>query len=66
MMYRLVVVTSNHEEELDLGLTRKDFSIVMSSRRRAPSFFLGPARFAEVILSVGNGDLFSLVNVAHG
>ena len=36
-----------HEEELDLGLTRKDFSIVMSSRRKSPSFFLGPARFAN-------------------
>ncbi|KAJ6168656.1 hypothetical protein N7497_001499 [Penicillium chrysogenum] len=41
------LVSMTHEEELDLGLTRKDFSIVMSSRRRAPSFFLGPARFAN-------------------
>lgn len=41
------LVSMTHEEELDLGLTRKDFSIVMSSRRKAPSFFLGPARFAN-------------------
>lgn len=41
----LVPVT--REEELDLGLTRKDFSIVMSSRKKTPSFFLGPARFAN-------------------
>jgi histone-lysine N-methyltransferase SUV420H len=30
-----------------LGLTRKDFSVVMSSRRKTASFFLGPARFAN-------------------
>ena len=41
----LVPVT--REEELDLGFTRKDFSIVMSSRKKTPSFFLGPARFAN-------------------
>jgi histone-lysine N-methyltransferase SUV420H len=41
------LVSMTREEELDLGLTRKDFSIVMSSRRKAPSFFLGPARFAN-------------------
>ncbi|KAJ5502972.1 Histone-lysine N-methyltransferase SET9 [Penicillium fimorum] len=41
------LVSMTQEEELDLGLTRKDFSIVMSSRRKAPSFFLGPARFAN-------------------
>ncbi|CAG8235103.1 unnamed protein product [Penicillium salamii] len=41
------LVSMTHEEELDLGLTRKDFSIVMSSRRKTPSFFLGPARFAN-------------------
>ncbi|KAK4861302.1 hypothetical protein LT330_004218 [Penicillium expansum] len=41
------LVSMTHEEELDLGLTRKDFSIVMSSRRKSPSFFLGPARFAN-------------------
>ncbi|OJJ50526.1 hypothetical protein ASPZODRAFT_126412 [Penicilliopsis zonata CBS 506.65] len=41
------LVAMTREEELDLGLTRKDFSIVMSSRKKAPSFFLGPARFAN-------------------
>ncbi|KAJ5815578.1 Histone-lysine N-methyltransferase SET9 [Penicillium riverlandense] len=41
------LVPMTREEELDLGLTRKDFSIVMSSRRKNPSFFLGPARFAN-------------------
>jgi histone-lysine N-methyltransferase SUV420H len=41
------LVSMTREEEMDLGLTRKDFSIVMSSRRKTPSFFLGPARFAN-------------------
>ncbi|KAJ5933597.1 Histone-lysine N-methyltransferase set9 [Penicillium verhagenii] len=41
------LVSMTKEEELDLGLTRKDFSVVMSSRRKTPSFFLGPARFAN-------------------
>ncbi|KAJ5888693.1 Histone-lysine N-methyltransferase set9 [Penicillium taxi] len=41
------LVAMTKEEELDLGLTRKDFSVVMSSRRKTPSFFLGPARFAN-------------------
>lgn len=41
------LVAMTKEEEKDLGLTRKDFSVVMSSRRKTPSFFLGPARFAN-------------------
>lgn len=41
------LVPMTAEEERDLDLTRKDFSIVMSSRRKSPSFFLGPARFAN-------------------
>ena len=41
----LVAMTS--EEEQDLDLTRRDFSIVMSSRKKTPSLFLGPARFAN-------------------
>lgn len=41
----LVAMTT--DEEKDLDLTRRDFSIVMSSRRRTPSLFLGPARFAN-------------------
>jgi len=35
------------QEEQDLDLTRRDFSIVMSSRKKVPSLFLGPARFAN-------------------
>ena len=41
----LVAITS--QEEKDLDLTRRDFSIVMSSRKKTPSLFLGPARFAN-------------------
>ena len=41
----LVAMTA--EEETDLDLTRRDFSIVMSSRKKTPSLFLGPARFAN-------------------
>lgn len=42
---QLVAITS--EEEKDLDLTRRDFSIVMSSRKKTPLLFLGPARFAN-------------------
>ncbi|EGC41791.1 histone-lysine N-methyltransferase [Histoplasma capsulatum var. duboisii H88] len=41
------LVPMTREEEIDLDLTRKDFSIVMSSRKKTPSIFLGPARFAN-------------------
>lgn len=41
------LVSMTPEEEKDLDLSRKDFSIVMSSRRKTPSLFLGPARFAN-------------------
>ena len=41
------LVSMTAEEERDLDLNRQDFSIVMSSRRKNPSFFLGPARFAN-------------------
>lgn len=41
------LVAMTPDEEKDLDLTRRDFSIVMSSRRRTPSLFLGPARFAN-------------------
>lgn len=41
----LVAITP--EEEQDLDLTRRDFSIVMSSRKKTPSLFLGPARFSN-------------------
>ena len=31
----------------DLDITRRDFSVVMTSRKKAPALFLGPARFAN-------------------
>lgn len=40
-----VAMTKKEEEELDLK--QRDFSIVMSSRKKVPSLFLGPARFAN-------------------
>ncbi|KAI9803326.1 MAG: hypothetical protein M1825_002117 [Sarcosagium campestre] len=42
-----IQVTLTKEEEADLGLSRRDFSIVMSSRKKSASLFLGPARFAN-------------------
>lgn len=41
------LVAMTPDEEKDLDLTRRDFSIVMSSRKKTPSLFLGPARFAN-------------------
>lgn len=41
------LVAMTPEEETDLDLTRRDFSIVMSSRKKTPSLFLGPARFSN-------------------
>ena len=41
------LVAMTPEEEKNLDLTRRDFSIVMSSRKKTPSLFLGPARFAN-------------------
>lgn len=41
------LVAMTEDEEKDLDLTRRDFSIVMSSRKKTPSLFLGPARFAN-------------------
>ena len=41
------LVAMTKQEEKDLDLTRRDFSIVMSSRKKTPSLFLGPARFAN-------------------
>ncbi|KAL9091502.1 MAG: hypothetical protein Q9159_001361 [Coniocarpon cinnabarinum] len=40
-----IPITKDEEKKLDL--TRRDFSIVISSRKRMPSLFLGPARFAN-------------------
>ncbi|KAF2235785.1 hypothetical protein EV356DRAFT_96723 [Viridothelium virens] len=42
-----IQVPMTKEEEKNLDLTRRDFSIVMSSRKKTPSLFLGPARFAN-------------------
>lgn len=42
-----IQVAMTKEEEKTLDLTRRDFSIVMSSRKKVPSLFLGPARFAN-------------------
>ena len=42
-----VQVAITKKEEADLDLTSRDFSIVMSSRKKTPSLFLGPARFAN-------------------
>jgi histone-lysine N-methyltransferase SUV420H len=41
------LVAMTPAEEKDLDLTRRDFSIVMSSRKKTPSLFLGPARFSN-------------------
>ncbi|KAJ9299659.1 hypothetical protein DTO271G3_2543 [Paecilomyces variotii] len=41
------LVAMTREEEMDLDMKSKDFSIVMSSRKKTPSLFLGPARFAN-------------------
>lgn len=40
-----VVITP--EEEADMTLKKKDFSMVVSSRRKNTSLFMGPARFAN-------------------
>ena len=42
-----IQVSLTPEEEADLDLRRGDFSIVMSSRKKSASLFLGPARFAN-------------------
>ncbi|KAI9773601.1 MAG: Histone-lysine N-methyltransferase set9 [Geoglossum simile] len=42
-----IQVTMTKDEEADLDLRRRDFSIVMSSRKKSTSLFLGPARFAN-------------------
>ncbi|KAI9679665.1 MAG: Histone-lysine N-methyltransferase set9 [Trizodia sp. TS-e1964] len=40
-------VSLTKEEEKELAHSRRDFSIVMSSRKKTPSVFLGPARFSN-------------------
>lgn len=42
-----VQVAMTEEQEQKLELARKDFSLVISSRKKTRSLFLGPARFAN-------------------
>ncbi|RFU24545.1 hypothetical protein B7463_g11791, partial [Scytalidium lignicola] len=42
-----IQVIMTPEEEEYIGLSRRDFSIVISSRNKTASLFLGPARFAN-------------------
>lgn len=42
-----IKVAMTRQEEQDLGLRDRDFSIVLSSRKMLPSLFLGPARFSN-------------------
>lgn len=42
-----IQVAMTKEEERDLDVRKRDFSIVMSSRKKTPSLFLGPARFSN-------------------
>ncbi|KAH8805598.1 hypothetical protein F5884DRAFT_452575 [Xylogone sp. PMI_703] len=42
-----IQVIMTPEEEEHIGLSRRDFSIVISSRNKTASLFLGPARFAN-------------------
>jgi histone-lysine N-methyltransferase SUV420H len=42
-----IQVALTKEEEKNLDSMNRDFSIVMSSRKKKPSIFLGPARFAN-------------------
>lgn len=42
-----VQVIMTKEEEADINQRRRDFSIVVSSRNKSASLFLGPARFAN-------------------
>ncbi|KAL2134654.1 hypothetical protein VTI74DRAFT_11232 [Chaetomium olivicolor] len=42
-----IQVTVTREEEAQLALRKKDFSLVVSSRSKLTSLFMGPARFAN-------------------
>ena len=42
-----VQVIMTPEEEADIALRKRDFSVVISSRNKTASLFLGPARFAN-------------------
>lgn len=42
-----IQVTVTPEEEAEMALRKKDFSLVVSSRSKSTSLFMGPARFAN-------------------
>lgn len=42
-----IQVTITPEEEAEMSLRKKDFSLVVSSRSKSTSLFMGPARFAN-------------------
>lgn len=42
-----IQVTMTPEEEKEIAVRKKDFSIVVSSRNKCASLFMGPARFAN-------------------
>jgi len=42
-----IQVAMTKQEEAELDVKKRDFSIVMSSRKKTPALFLGPARFAN-------------------
>jgi histone-lysine N-methyltransferase SUV420H len=52
-----IKVTLTREEEEDLDFRRQDFSIVMSSRKKSASLFLGPARFSNHDCNANAGSL---------
>lgn len=42
-----IQVTITPEEEAEMALRKKDFSLIVSSRSKSTSLFMGPARFAN-------------------
>lgn len=66
-----VRVAMTEEEEKKIELARKDFSMVISSRKKTRSLFLGPARFANhdcdanSRLSTTGHDGMQIVAVKH-
>ncbi|KAF1961807.1 hypothetical protein CC80DRAFT_488215 [Byssothecium circinans] len=66
-----VQVAMTEEQEKSLELARKDFSLVISSRKKTRSLFLGPARFANhdcdanAMLSTKGYDGMQVVAVKH-
>ncbi|KAF1935756.1 histone-lysine N-methyltransferase SET9 [Clathrospora elynae] len=66
-----VQVAMTEEQEKTLELQRKDFSLVISSRKKTRSLFLGPARFANhdcdanAKLTTKGYDGMQIVTVKH-